>query len=111
VSERFGNDLALRLVLQAIVPNCRRRGERLFGFAGLEDLLHAVGAMTPDAGEAVGLQFESHRQRIGCGAVAATLLRREHLVGDAEQVLHVMTDFVSDHISLREFAGGVEAFP
>jgi hypothetical protein len=105
VGERLGDDLALRLPLQAVVADRRGGRQRLLGLARFEDLLHAVGAMAPDAGEAVGLQFEPHRQRIGGGPVAAALLRRVHLVGNAEQVLHVMTDFVRDHVSLGKLAG------
>jgi hypothetical protein len=67
--------------------------------------------MTPDAGEAVGLQLLPHRQRIGCRRVAAALLRGAHLVRDAEQVLHVVTDFVRDHVSLGELARRVKTFP
>ena len=71
-------------------------------------LARAVGVVRPDAGQAIGLQLEPHRQRVGL------LLRRRaaarlHLLGDAEQVLHVMPDLVRDHVGLREIARRLEA--
>src|SRR5580698_2786421 len=47
----------------------------------------------PHAGKAVGLQFELHRQGIRL-CLGGALLGRAHLAGDAEQVLHVVTDLV-----------------
>ena len=62
----------------------------------------------PHAGEAVGLQFHAHRQRIRLGLGDALALAVD-LAGDAQQVLHVVADLVGDHVGLGEFAADVEA--
>ena len=61
---RFGIDLALRLLLNAIVADGRRGVQRLVDLAGLEltTLLRVVG---PHAGEAVGLQLEGDGVLVG----------------------------------------------
>ena len=59
----------------------------------------------PYAGVAIRLQFDSHLDAVGGGLVAGGQLRGLRLGQGAEQVLHVVTDFVRDHIGLREFAG------
>ena len=61
----------------------------------------------PDAGEAIGLQLLPHRQRIAV-ALAHVLAQFGHLVGDAEQVLHVVADLMRDHVSLRKVSRGAE---
>ena len=62
-------------------------------------LADAVGV---DAGEAVRLQLEAHRKLVG--SVRVALLQAVYLVGNAEQVLHVVADLVRDDISAREIA-------
>jgi hypothetical protein len=94
--------------LQAVVADGRGGGQCSFQVARFEHLLHGVGALAPDAGQAVGLQFHAYRQGIGLASLARWRAFM-HLVGDAEQVLHVMADFVGDDVGLGEFAGGVEA--
>ncbi len=64
----------------------------------------------PDAGQAVGLQFQANRQRIGL-ALADALLHRMHFARNSQQVLDVMTDFVGDDVRLREIAGRPETRP
>src|SRR5215467_9103078 len=63
--------------------------------------------MSPDAGIAVGLQFETHRKRVRCRRIV--LLRGAHLLLDTGQALNVMTDFVRDHVRARELARRPEA--
>jgi hypothetical protein len=60
--------------------------------------------MRPYAGETIGLQLDLHLQVIG-GDAAALLLDALRPRQDAEQVLHVMADFVGDHIGFRKLAG------
>ena len=67
----------------------------------------ALGVVRPHAGEAVGLQLEAHGERVG-GRLVGPLLRGVHLVGEAEQVLHVVADLVGDHVGLGEVAAGAE---
>jgi carbonic anhydrase len=66
------------------------------------------GRVTPDAGEAIGLQFEPYGELI-CLAWAP-LLKSTHLGLDTQYLLHMMTNFVRHDVGLREFAiGGPEA--
>src|SRR2546429_4785593 len=63
----------------------------------------------PHPGEAIGLDLHPHLQLISVGLVHA-LLQPLHLGQDAEQVLHVMTDLVGNHVGFGElarFAAGV----
>src|SRR5439155_317151 len=108
VRERVRHHFAARLPLQGIVADRAGGGQGLLDVAGFENVARLVGMKGPDAGEAVGLQFQSYRQRIALylRGVLASLV---NLVHDAEQVLHVMADFVRDHISLGEVAGSVES--
>ena len=91
-----------------VVADRAGRVQGLVDVAGLEDVARALGVMAPDAGVAVGLQLEADGKRVASRLVRA-LLRRVHLVGDAEQVLHVMPDLVRDHVGLGEVAGRAEA--
>jgi len=96
--------------LKAIVANRCRGAQRFVDVAGFE--LDAAGiepavlrrGMSPDAGEAVGLQFQRDRRAAGSGPAIARRLRVQ-----PHQVLHVMTDFVRDDIRLRKVAGRAEA--
>src|SRR6266571_1852717 len=57
----------------------------------------------PDPGETIGLQLDLDLQviRLDLADGVLTLL---HLRQDAEQILHVVTDLVGDHVSLGELA-------
>ena len=57
--------------------------------------------MRPDAGEAIGLQFQLYRQLVGANRIAPLPLGL-HLPGDTEQILHMMANFMPDDIGLRE---------
>ncbi len=59
--------------------------------------------MGPHAGQKIGLQLESHAEGVVFLLTHAASRGRD-FVGDAELVLHVMTNFVSDHVGLGEFA-------
>src|SRR5215468_131628 len=104
--EGLGVDLASRLLLQPVVADRGRRGERLLDIAGLQQVL-APGVVAPHAGEAVGLQLGAHRDVVALPA-AAELLRP---LLDAQQLLEVVADLVGEHIGLREVAGSAEPLP
>ena len=73
---------------------------------------HLVVECRPHAREAVGLQLHAApaaRWPRARRRAQRLLLQRLHLVGDAEQRLHVMADLVRDHVGLREIARRVEA--
>ena len=63
----------------------------------------------PDAGEAVGLQLQPHRELVGLLLASRAAARRCTFSRDAEQVLHVVADLVRDHVRLREIARRAEA--
>src|SRR5262245_25189494 len=103
-------DAAGRHLLQAVVAD-RCGGPQAFvcvtgielDFAGrCPSLLR--GFVAPHPGEAVGLQFESDR----CALGARTWIG-PYAIAVPEQVLHVMTELVRDHVGLREIAGRSEA--
>src|SRR5690349_20435852 len=58
--------------------------------------------MRPDAGQTVGLQLATDGDSVIPGSPAPADLAQ------AEEVLHVMTDLVRDHVRLREIAGRTE---
>ena len=64
--------------------------------------------MRPDAGKAIGLQFQPHLQGVALLGTAA-FLSCAHLRFDAQQILHVMTDLVRNHIGLCEITRGFKA--
>ena len=70
--------------------------------------LVSCGVIGPDAGEAVGLQLHAHLERVGL-RLAHALARGLDLIGDAEQLLHVMADLMRDDIGLGHVARRVEA--
>src|SRR5581483_596669 len=62
-----------------------------------------IRMVRPDPGQTIGLQFDAYLDTVCLNAIAAGALRGLRLRQDAKQVLHVMTDFVRDHIGLRKF--------
>src|SRR5688572_19899506 len=107
VREGLRHHAPLALLLQAVVADRRRGGQRLLDVAGLE-LVHRAGVVSPHAGVAVGLQFHAYRQVV--------LLRRRgspargfHPAEAAAEVLYVMRDLVGDDIGLSEIARGSKA--
>src|SRR5207247_9865894 len=64
VRERVRHHFAARLPLQGIVADRAGGGQGLLDVAGFENVARLVGMKGPDAGEAVGLQFQPYRQRI-----------------------------------------------
>src|ERR1700730_1525008 len=104
VGECVGNDVALRLPLQAVVADRCGGFQRGFDVALLDQLPALLGTVGPDPGEAVGLQLDLHLQMIRSDLVQCVLALL-HLRQNADEVLHVMTDFVGDHVSLGELAG------
>jgi len=64
--------------------------------------------VSPDAGEKIGLQFQSHGKRIGlffAGPATCSI----DLIGNAQQFLHVMPNFVGDDIRLGKIARRLKA--
>jgi hypothetical protein len=108
MGEGIRHHFAAGLPLQGVVADGGGGVQGRFHVAVFNDVARAVGVVGPDAGEAVGLQLQPHRQGVAL-AFGSVALGVVHLVADAHQVLHVVADFVRHHIGLGEFAGGVEA--
>src|SRR5690606_12831069 len=62
----------------------------------------------PDTGEAVRLQLKPDGKPVPFRLADARALL-VHFTGNAEQGLHMMPDFMRDHIGLRKIAGRIEA--
>src|ERR1041385_4688882 len=105
VGKGVRHHIATRLLLQAVVADGRGGLQRRLHVARLNALPLLIGMKRPDAGEAVGLQFDAHLDAVRSRFAARGLLRILRLWQNAEQVLHVMTDLMRDDVSLREFAG------
>lgn len=73
------------------------RGIERFAQIRLVDRKRRARGMSPDASEAIGLQLNAHRRLVLALALNLNLRR-------ADQILHVVTNFVRDDIGLREIA-------
>lgn len=99
MSEGFRADPAGRHALQAIVANRGSRIQRLFHIRLIHDIALSR-RVAPHAREAIGLQLQADRQRIRL--LGTSLLKPMHSWFDAKQFLNVVTQLMSDHVSLRE---------
>jgi hypothetical protein len=93
--------------LQAIVPNAAGGLQRLFHVTGFENMPRFLRVVGPDAGQAIRLQFHHHRQSVGFRLARAS---PEGLnpIGDSQQVLDMVPDFMGDDIGLGKVSGGSE---
>ncbi len=106
VGERVRVDAAALLLLDPVVPDRRGRRQPFFDVAGLDEVVLRVGGVGPDAGKAVRLELEPHRELVG---VVGVLLPLEvDVLHHAEEVLDVVAELVRDHVGPREVAGGAE---
>ncbi len=69
----LGRDVALRLPLQGVIADRSRGRQPFLDVPWFKEPTVPICRMSPDSGEAVGLQFEAHRQRVdlffGAGAL------------------------------------------
>src|SRR6187402_2559798 len=113
MGEALGDDVSPALHLKLVITDLARRLERFLDVSDLQKSLR-LGSLRPfrsvgpDSGETIRLQFQLHRSLVGL-FLAGTLLNRFDLFGNVEQVLDVMTDLVSDYISLCKISGGSES--
>ena len=103
----LGNHMALRLLLDHVVADLAGGVEAFLDVAGLQAVLELVIEVRPHAGKAIRLQLHPHLDLIGVARIS--LLHLLHLVGDAENGLHVMANLVGDDVGLREVARRAEA--
>ena len=107
MGEAVGHDMALAALLQGIVADAGSSTQRLLDIARFQHAQHLFGIVAPDAGKAVGLQFEPHGQGIGLAfrqAGLSLLDRTEH----PHQVLHVVADLMTDDVGPCEVAAGAQ---
>src|ERR1700719_829590 len=79
VGEGIGHDIALHLFLQPVVADRGGGLQRLVDVARLKEVVLLLGAVRPHAGEAVGLQLDSHLKLVGLDLARRRLLRLRHL--------------------------------
>src|SRR5262249_24403928 len=92
--------------LNAVVGNRRSGVQRRLDITLLQQI-PLSGRMSPHTCQTVGLQFHPDRQIVG--ALGARLLHLPHLPIDVQEMLNMMSDFVREHVRLRELAGRAEA--
>lgn len=100
VGPRFGGDVTLRLLLDAVVADGRGSIEGLRDLvAGRGRQVAGLGSMIrPDTGQAISLQLSEHRHALRTGGIVVGLVEQ------AEQVLHVVAVFMGQHVGLGEGA-------
>src|SRR4051794_10902189 len=112
VGEGIGHDAACGLALQRVVADRARRGECGVDVARLQEVRPLLRlAIDPDTGQAVGLQFDLHLERIRLRLAAGLLLQARHARNDAEQVLDVMAGLMGDDVGGGEVTGGLAGAP
>ena len=68
----------------------------------------SCGVVGENAGQEIGLEFQPDRQPVVLllGHLSPLAV---NVIGETEQVLHMVTDFVGHHVGLGEVARGAEA--
>src|SRR5450759_4756300 len=94
--------------LQPVIAHRRRRIQALAHFIGIEQL-SLIGRVSPDAGQAVRLQFQTHGKLVCRSRVL--LLRGVNFLLDSNQFLYVMPELMGKNVGLRKFSGCPEALP
>ncbi|MNS97642.1 hypothetical protein D3C72_1319830 [compost metagenome] len=103
MGEAVGHHGAARRALQGVVADLLRGVHGGLDVARVEPLLRLLRVVRPHAREAVGLQLDAHAD----GVVLRLAQAPAHAVdlgGDAQFVLHMVTDLVRDDVRLRELA-------
>lgn len=93
----FALHLALGLSLQGIIPNGGGGAEAFLNIARFQNTPRIMGALGPEPGQAIRLQFNAHLQFIG-GALIHPALQPFHLFQHAQFMLDMMPDLMRDDI-------------
>lgn len=104
MGEGIGHNVTLRLSLQSIIPDGGCRLQCGVHISWFNEVPLCVASVSPDASKAIGLQLNADLQTVGLGLIHGTL-RLLRFWQHTEQVLHVVTNLVANHIGLRELAG------
>src|SRR5262245_17832837 len=108
VGKAFRNHVSLSALLHPVVADLGSGVESFFDVTVFQNATLAICMVRPDACQTIRLQFKPDRQSIGF-PLAGTALQRLNFPHDAEKILHVMADFVGDHVGLGEVARRSEA--
>jgi len=95
--------------LKSVIANCAGCPHSFFNIAGFDNVLNPVGIPSPNAGQKICLQLEPDRELIVFRLTHSTA-RRLHAIGDTEQILNVMSNFVGYDVGLCEVASRTQAF-
>jgi hypothetical protein len=95
--------------LESVIADRSGRAHRFFDIARFDDALYPVGVTSPNARQKICLQLEPDRELIVLGFTHPAA-QRLHPIGNPEQVLHVMPNFMGYDVGLREIASRTQAF-
>ena len=95
--------------MKSVIANCAGCPHSFFNIAGFDNVLNPVGIPSPNAGQKICLQLEPDRELIVFRLTHSTA-RRLHAIGDTEQILNVMSNFVGYDVGLCEVASRTQAF-
>jgi len=107
VGERIRRDVSPGAPLQAVVADGARCVECLFDITLLEDPTRPVGVISPDAGQAVGLQFEHNRKTVSL-FFTDPAPQAVDLICNPQKILDVVSDLVGNHFGLGNVARGTK---
>jgi hypothetical protein len=94
--------------LKSVIADCAGCTHSFFNIAGFDNVLDPVGIPSPNAGQKICLQLEPDRELIVFRLTHSTA-RRLHAIGDTEQILNVMSNFVGYDVRLCEIASRTQA--
>ena len=103
MGEGLGADGAAGHLLQVVVAYGGGGGEGTGDVVGVDDAA-LLGGVSPDAGEAVGLELEVDGEVVALAWVLAG--KRDFPALDAEELLDVVAELVGDDVGLGELGGG-----
>jgi len=93
-------------LLNVVIADCRGRAQCGLHIARIDQAALLRG-VCPHPSQAIGLQFQFDRKRVRQAGVL--FLKAMNLALNTTQLLHVMPDFVCQHVCLREFTRSAEA--
>ena len=106
MGELVGHDAAGLHFLQMVVADSGC-GVHCGLYVSLLQEIALLGGISPNAGIAIGLELDADGDGVGHFRIVFDFLANFSL--DSRDFLYVVADFVSDHVSLREFSRCAEA--
>ena len=103
MGEGFRHHIALRLLLEVVVPDLRGAVQRILYVSFFQGLILLVIVHRPDSGVVVGLELKPDTDRVRLG-LADTVHFLVGLPERAQKILDVMTDLMGDHVGVGQVA-------